>query len=256
MKIKKIGFIGVVIAIVAVIVVCITFQDSFTMSARAAELKEETAEITKTLADLTPAPGLSSAYPSAKTYPKEMKELYELGFAATPFLLEQIESAETQGLPEAVLMSAITNNLHLPNMVGAVTSESPTLSTAADAYTPKWYARQLREFASTVPSAVKKICRSDDTIEQKTQQLAPFGLLALPYIAEEYENGKKEWESYLRAHIISDDAATNFQKLFVESATFPQQSVREKMVDRSLDVSKWIDRYQTDLDILRDMIEA
>ena len=164
------------------------------------------------------------AFPTLEDFPKTYFGIHSLGYASVPYLLELIKEHESM-----LVMYVIWYTLSVPPIGAIMPGEGlhpDDYSKDEDAYTPKWFARQLEEFAKTVPKKVNEICDSDIPLEEKYEQLNKLGLLAIPYLIDRIEAGEKEWEVCLAAQFLDRPVEERFELL--SKLDFLEQEAREE----------------------------
>jgi len=166
------------------------------------------------------------AFPTLEDFPKTYFGIHSLGYASVPYLLELIKEHESM-----LVMYIIWYTLSVPP-IGAIMPGDYTPEYDFDIGenymrgTPEYFARQLEEFAKTVPKKVDEICNSDIPLEEKYEQLNKLGLLAIPYLIDRIEAGEKEWEVCLAAQFLDRPVEERFELL--SKLDFLEQEAREE----------------------------
>ena len=162
---------------------------------KAAAVKKDTLNWIDTIPKLEREPSFQSAFPSPSTHPDAFYEIYEIGYAAAPHLIQYVIDNDMNNMDGAFMVMAAVNNLHLSYLPGAIkpTDENPIYSKDEDAYTPVWYARQLQEFAKEAPVKITEICDSDIPMAEKMLKLEAYGMLAVPILQEKIDSGHTQW---------------------------------------------------------------
>ncbi|HCS74638.1 MAG TPA: hypothetical protein DIW17_12290 [Clostridiales bacterium] len=244
----------VILSVVALlIVISIVFMNSRSgVTARAQELEDNFTRLMKTIENLDPPASPFSHFPNIKTNEKELRKLYSLGFASVPFMLDYIESDNTNYFIKDLLISAATYNLHLPNMIGAITDENQEFSKDKDAYSTMWFARKLKEYTKSVPDLVEKICNSDSSFEDKCKELDKMGMLTIPFLVETIEKGQSEWEVCIKLQTLGMEPDNRYQYLFSEEKRLIDYNMKKERMESDFNVKEWIEENRDDLRILKD----
>ena len=161
----------------------------------AAEVEQKTLSWIEIISNIERKPSYQSAFPNPATYPDEFYEIYKIGYAAAPYLIQHIIDNNMNNVDGAFIVMAAANNLHLNYLPGAIkpTDENPVYSNDEDAYTPVWYAKQLQKFAKEAPEEINKICDSDIPMAEKMLKLEEYGMLAVPILQEKMNSGDTQW---------------------------------------------------------------
>lgn len=237
------------IIIFSIVLSIVLFGGGANITVREQEIKKEASLWAETL---DPAAGHFSHYPNVQTNEKELKEIYSMGFASVPFMLDYIEIEGMNNTNKALIISAATYNLHLPYMVGSITVENPEVSKDENAYTPRWYAKQLKEYAKSIPNLVDTICNSDDSFENKCAELDKLGMLAIPFLVDKIEKGENKWEICIRTQTLGMNSEKRFQKLFTEKEYPLDYEIKRSMIQSDFSVQDWIIENNDDTSILKD----
>jgi hypothetical protein len=216
------------------------------VSAHEAERKREVAKWERGIQTLNPAT-LKSSYPGVQDYPDEFLDAYSLGYASAPYLLDSIDDSSENGFTEALLISAATNNLHLYAMIGANTTQEYTMD--SDAYTPKWYAERLREFAGSVPAKVEEICNSESSIEDQYESLDRLGILAIPYLIDRIHQGEEQWEWSVYAQLLDYSIPERFRIL--SQTELNSYSDKAVFIRASVPISEIVSENEEDFILLK-----
>ena len=187
-----------ILTISLILCVCISlclFIPKNNLTVMAAEIKVEVDDMAEKISKIELSPTLNSAYPSPATHNEEFLEAYQLGYEATPYILEYIITNNANDFVGAFLISAVINNLHLCKMPGAIDANDTDAiySTDPDAYSPVWYARELQKFAKSAPENIEKICSNNKSMSEKMKELENYGMLAVPILQKKIEAGETQW---------------------------------------------------------------
>lgn len=202
---KKTIIISIVLVIVFVVNILFFPLGENKITAKAEEVEKETMNWIENIPDVELELSINSAFPSVLSHPDEFFEIYKVGYAAAPVLIEYVIEKDMNDAYGAFMVAAAANNLHLNGLPGAIkpNDENPVYAKDEDAYTPVWYAKQLQLFARETPEKVEKICNSNISMSDKIEKLQEYGMLAVPFLQEKVGSGDMRWKECLSILTLS-----------------------------------------------------
>jgi len=212
--------------------------------------------------EVNPMIAVKSSFPSIQDYPNLFLEFYLLGPASVPYILDIVDNSEHNGWFEAFLISAVTYNLNLRMTVGmrpydSIDWDGNEVPYNADdcvyegAFAPKWYAKQLREYAQNASSMVDEICDSDMTLEEKYERLDRMGMLAIPYLIDRINQGEEQWQFCLSAQLLDCPVEERFNALLELSELEGKNMLNDKSKFINSSSREVMEVNQADMEILR-----
>ncbi len=209
-------------------------------------------------------PSLYSHYPTPADKPEAFMEVYTLGCAAAPYLVNWIVEGETKGQYEAFLTMASATNLHLSSLLRETSSSdaASVYSASWNVGTPKWHAYQLQQFAKNAPEQVEAICNDRTlSLSEKTEWLAEYGMLAVPLLQDRMRRGEFWWEETVLLLTMAPLSAEERFQLLLDSYSSEIQTSparnrlilerrREMLAGKKLPKT-WFAENAEELDLLR-----
>ena len=237
------------------------------MSVRAEEIKDGVEQWAEKITKIEISSSFQSSFPNPNSDPNAFFEVYDLGYAAAPYLVDYVLENNLNNFEGAFLVMAAATNLHLYSLPGSVDSsegEDPAAySQDQDAYTPVWYAKQLKAFAKTAPDKVTEICDSNISIDEKEKQLIKYGMLAVPTLQERINKGENQWAQCVGMLSLSGmDTQERFDVIALEyTQDFLNSGKRLDLVcqnrfdntENFILNKKWFSSNKEDLSILKEM---
>lgn len=141
----------------------------------------------------------SNPYDSIKNNPA-FDALVAEGVSALPEIEQQLNAATNDGLDQYILAIAVEQ----------ITQTDLKQQKQTHWQTGKGFAVQWDKFLKTVPAQVEAILQGERTRDEISEALAPFGLLAQPYLADYVEGQNLYPEAVLR---YTDQPALSRQEL-------------------------------------------
>lgn len=175
---------------------------------------------------------------------------FQYGLSLAPYTVDaaakEASPSDAQWLP---MLKAVVRLFRLPlyeisNRHNASEAAADITATARDTY-----------------NGVDGICISTATDEEKLMQLAEYGLLALPYLAERIQKGETQWEPYFEYQLLGLPAEEQYRVWCDIYSTIEPYATREEILAHiyqqsaaaavPMDVPRWIEKHAELLESLR-----
>lgn len=191
-KLKKKSIVGISVSafiILFAIILAIFLLLPTGMTARAQEIERDflSVEAKVDSIDLSSLSALSDT----RLLIDESKELASIGIGGIPMLMEKLESGNVEGQREAFYIEGLYNLLTIDRMDILL---DPEYFDTSSPYHPEYAG--IKKLVMESKTVIPEIIASSQPIDEKLEALSKYGILSVPYVNVQIEEGENEYTAY------------------------------------------------------------